>query len=152
MTARTCRVNGTGKIGTAIWAATAVTAAIKATRVIADALNLLLSCTRSRSPELPSLLAPIHANFRRIRLPRCLPASVEGKNAYSIRPEEERMGRRGKTSGEDKTEGAMDKAKGRLKEATGALSGDKARKSEGRADQRKGTLKEKKGNLKDLFE
>ena len=54
------------------------------------------------------------------------------------------MGRRRKTSGEDK-------AKGRLKEATGALSGDKVKKSEGRSDQRKGTLKEKKGHLKDLF-
>ena len=64
---------------------------------------------------------------------------------------EELMGRRGKTSGEDKTEGAMDKAKGRLKEATGALSGDEVKKSEGRSDQRKGTLKEKKGHLKDLF-
>jgi uncharacterized protein YjbJ (UPF0337 family) len=30
------------------------------------------------------------------------------------------VGRRRKTSGEDKTEGAMDKAKGRLKEAAGA--------------------------------
>jgi uncharacterized protein YjbJ (UPF0337 family) len=76
---------------------------------------------------------------------------VEGKNTNSIRLEEERMGRRGKTSGEDKTEGAMDKAKGRLKEAGGALTGDKIKKSEGRSDQRKGTLKEKKGHLKDLF-
>jgi hypothetical protein len=42
-TARTCSVNGTGKIGTAIWAASAVTAAIRATLVIADALKLLLS-------------------------------------------------------------------------------------------------------------
>jgi uncharacterized protein YjbJ (UPF0337 family) len=61
------------------------------------------------------------------------------------------MGRRGKTPGEDKTEGAMDKAKGRLKEAAGALSGDEVKKTEGRSDQRKGTLKEKKGHLKDLF-
>jgi hypothetical protein len=42
MTARTCRVKGTGKSGMAIWAATAVTATIKAARVIADALNFLL--------------------------------------------------------------------------------------------------------------
>ena len=62
------------------------------------------------------------------------------------------MGRRRKTPGEYKTEGAVDKAKGRLKEASGALTGDKARKAEGRSDQRKGTLKEKKGHLKDLFE
>ena len=61
------------------------------------------------------------------------------------------MGRRRKTSGEDKTEGAMDKAKGRLKETAGALSGDEIRKAEGRSDQRKGTLKGKKGHLKDLF-
>ena len=60
MTARTCRVNGTGGIGTAIWAATAVTAAIKATLVIADALKLLLSGA-------PLLLAPIHTDFRRSR-------------------------------------------------------------------------------------
>ena len=80
-----------------------------------------------------------------------MPCSPEGKNTLSIRLEEERMGRRRKSPGEDKTEGAMDKAKGRLKEATGALSGDKVKKSEGRSDQRKGTLKEKKGHLKDLF-
>ncbi len=61
------------------------------------------------------------------------------------------MGRRGKTSGDDKREGAVDKAKGRLKEAAGALSGDDVKKSEGRSDQRWGTMKEKKGHLKDLF-
>jgi uncharacterized protein YjbJ (UPF0337 family) len=59
--------------------------------------------------------------------------------------------RRGKTSGEDRSEGAMDKTKGRLKEAAGAVSGNKNLKAEGRADQRKGTVKEKKGKLKDLF-
>jgi uncharacterized protein YjbJ (UPF0337 family) len=37
------------------------------------------------------------------------------------------MGRRDKTSRQDKTEGAMDKAKGRLKEAGGALTGDKTK-------------------------
>ena len=59
--------------------------------------------------------------------------------------------RRGKTSREDRSEGAMDKAKGRIKEAGGALTGDKDKKAEGRADQRSGTFKEKKGKLKDLF-
>ncbi len=59
--------------------------------------------------------------------------------------------RRGKTSGEDRSEGAMDKAKGRLKEAAGSLTGDEALKQEGRADQRSGTFKEKKGKVKDLF-
>lgn len=59
--------------------------------------------------------------------------------------------RRGKTSGEDKTEGAMDKAKGRLKEAAGSLAGNDRLKEEGRADQRSGTFKEKKGKIKDLF-
>ncbi len=59
--------------------------------------------------------------------------------------------RRGKTSGEDRSEGAMDKAKGRLKEAAGSLTGDETLKQEGRADQRSGTFKEKKGKLKDLF-
>ena len=59
--------------------------------------------------------------------------------------------RRGKTSGEDRSEGAMDKTKGRIKEAAGAITGDEDLKVEGRADQRKGTVKEKKGKLKDLF-
>ena len=59
--------------------------------------------------------------------------------------------RRGKTSGEDRSEGAMDKTKGRLKEAAGAIAGDEDLKAEGRADQRTGTVKEKKGKLKDLF-
>ncbi len=59
--------------------------------------------------------------------------------------------RRGKTSRQDRSEGAMDKTKGRLKEAGGALTGDKDKKAEGRADQRSGTFKEKKGKLKDLF-
>ncbi len=59
--------------------------------------------------------------------------------------------RRGKTSGEDRSEGAMDKAKGRLKEAAGSLTGDEELKQEGRADQRSGTFKEKKGKVKDLF-
>jgi hypothetical protein len=43
MTARTCRVNGTGESGTVIWAAAAVTAAINATRVMVDAFNSRLS-------------------------------------------------------------------------------------------------------------
>ncbi len=59
--------------------------------------------------------------------------------------------RRSKTSGQDRTEGAVDKIKGRLKEATGAVTGDENLKAEGRSDQRSGTVKEKKGKLKDLF-
>ena len=58
---------------------------------------------------------------------------------------------RGKSSGQDKNEGAIDKLKGRAKEATGAVTGDDVKKSEGRSDQRRGTAKEKKGKLKDLF-
>jgi uncharacterized protein YjbJ (UPF0337 family) len=99
------------------------------------------STDRGRFPASPTY--PVTGMF-------ALP-SQGGKYANSIRPEEEHVGRRGKTSGEDKREGAMDKAKGRLKEAAGALSGDEVRKSEGRSDQRKGTLKQKKGHLKDLF-
>ena len=57
----------------------------------------------------------------------------------------------GKSSRQDKNEGAMDKAKGRVKEATGSLTGDKDKKAEGRKDQDKGTLKEKKGAAKDLL-
>ncbi len=60
--------------------------------------------------------------------------------------------RRSKTSGEDRSEGAMDKMKGRLKEAAGSLTGNEELKEEGRADQRSGTFKEKKGKLKNLFE
>jgi uncharacterized protein YjbJ (UPF0337 family) len=59
--------------------------------------------------------------------------------------------RRSKSSGEDRTEGAVDKVKGRFKEAAGAVTGDKNLKAQGRADQRKGTVKEKKGKLKNLF-
>ncbi len=59
------------------------------------------------------------------------------------------MGRR--SSGQDKSEGALDKAKGRTKEAAGAVTGDETKKSEGRADQTSGTVKEKKGKLKDLL-
>jgi uncharacterized protein YjbJ (UPF0337 family) len=60
--------------------------------------------------------------------------------------------RRSKTSGEDRSEGAVDKTKGRLKEAAGSLTGNEELKEEGRADQRSGTFKEKKGKLKNLFE
>jgi uncharacterized protein YjbJ (UPF0337 family) len=59
--------------------------------------------------------------------------------------------KRGKTSKEDRSEGALDKAKGRFKEAAGAISGDDQTKAEGRADQNAGTFKEKKGKVKDLF-
>ena len=57
----------------------------------------------------------------------------------------------GKSSKQDRGEGAMDKAKGRVKEAAGAVTGDKDTKAEGRSDQTKGTAKEKKGKVKDLF-
>jgi len=57
----------------------------------------------------------------------------------------------GKSSSQDKGEGALDKVKGKAKEAAGAVSGDEAKKSEGRSDQTKGTLKDKKGKVKDLF-
>ena len=57
----------------------------------------------------------------------------------------------GKSSRQDKNEGAMDKAKGRIKEATGSLTGDKDKKAEGRKDHDKGTLKDKKGAAKDLL-
>jgi uncharacterized protein YjbJ (UPF0337 family) len=62
------------------------------------------------------------------------------------------MGRRSKTSGEDRAGGAADKVKGRVKEAAGAVTGNEKLKAEGKADQRSGTLKEKKGKLKNLFE
>ena len=43
MTARTCKVKGTGESGMVIWAAAAVTAAINAARVMVDAFNAGLS-------------------------------------------------------------------------------------------------------------
>ena len=49
--------------------------------------------------------------------------------------EEGRSPGRGKSSSQDKGEGALDKAKGKAKEATGAVTGDEAKKSEGRYDQ-----------------
>jgi uncharacterized protein YjbJ (UPF0337 family) len=58
---------------------------------------------------------------------------------------------RGKSSGQNKGEGALDKAKGKAKEATGAVTGDKVKKSEGRSDQTKGTAKDKLGKAKDLL-
>jgi uncharacterized protein YjbJ (UPF0337 family) len=57
----------------------------------------------------------------------------------------------GKSSRQDKNEGAADKAKGRVKEAAGSLTGNKDKKAEGRKDQDKGTLKDKKGAVKDLL-
>ena len=58
---------------------------------------------------------------------------------------------RGKSSSQDKGEGALDKAKGKAKEATGAVTGDKEKKAEGRTDQTKGTAKDKVGKAKDLL-
>jgi uncharacterized protein YjbJ (UPF0337 family) len=57
----------------------------------------------------------------------------------------------GKSSRQDKNEGAADKAKGRVKEAASSLTGNKDKKAEGRKDQDKGTLKDKKGAVKDLL-
>jgi uncharacterized protein YjbJ (UPF0337 family) len=58
----------------------------------------------------------------------------------------------GKSSTQDKGEGAIDKVKGKAKEATGAVTGDEETKAEGRSDQTKGTAKDKLGKAKDLFE
>jgi uncharacterized protein YjbJ (UPF0337 family) len=57
----------------------------------------------------------------------------------------------GKSSKEDRNEGAVDRAKGRAKEAGGALTGNKDKKAEGRADQRSAKAKEKKAAAKDLL-
>lgn len=57
----------------------------------------------------------------------------------------------GKSSREDRNEGAMDRAKGRMKEAGGAMTGDKDKKAEGRSDQRKAKAKDKKAAAKDLL-
>jgi uncharacterized protein YjbJ (UPF0337 family) len=62
---------------------------------------------------------------------------------------EKHMG--GKSSKQDRGEGALDKAKGRMKEAVGSVTGDEEKKDEGRADQTKGTFEEKKGKVKDVF-
>jgi uncharacterized protein YjbJ (UPF0337 family) len=62
-----------------------------------------------------------------------------------------RKRRKGKSSGQDKNEGALDEAKGRIKEAAGcSLTGDKGKKAQGKADRDKGTLKDKEGAAKDL--
>src|SRR5918994_1403997 len=58
MTARTCKVKGTGWSGIAIWAATAVTAAINAARVMVDALNAVLSAHSKRGVR--PAVAPDH--------------------------------------------------------------------------------------------
>jgi hypothetical protein len=54
MTARTCRVKGTGEKGSgmAIWAATAVTAAINAARVMVEAFNVSLSVSETVAPAI----------------------------------------------------------------------------------------------------
>ena len=57
----------------------------------------------------------------------------------------------GKSSKQDRGEGALDKAKGHMKEAVGSVTGDEEKKDEGRADQTKGTFEEKKGKVKDVF-
>jgi uncharacterized protein YjbJ (UPF0337 family) len=56
----------------------------------------------------------------------------------------------GRSSRQDRAEGAMDKARVRVKEAGGALTGDKSKKSEGRADQKKGKAKQKSAAARDL--
>jgi uncharacterized protein YjbJ (UPF0337 family) len=68
-----------------------------------------------------------------------------------VTTEEGRSTGRGKSSSQDKGEGAVDKAKGKAKEATGAVTGDEAKKSEGQKDQTKGTAKDKLGKAKDLL-
>jgi uncharacterized protein YjbJ (UPF0337 family) len=157
MTARTCKVKGTGWSGIAIWAATAVTAAINAARVMVDALNAILSALSGPANDRPLLRTPFTivdpgflapGNLERRRLVFC-DIGYRKRNVRS-RVEEEQVGLLG-DGGKDKDEGTKDRAKGRMKEAAGALTGDKDTKSKGRADQRRGKAKEKKGNLKDLL-
>jgi uncharacterized protein YjbJ (UPF0337 family) len=62
-----------------------------------------------------------------------------------------RRARMGKSSSQNKGEGALDKAKGKAKEAAGALTGDETKKAEGRSEQTKGTAKDKLGKAKDLL-
>src|SRR5215212_9857948 len=50
ITANTCNVKGTGVTGIVIWAAAAVTAAIKAARVMVDAFNASLSAQETIAP------------------------------------------------------------------------------------------------------
>jgi uncharacterized protein YjbJ (UPF0337 family) len=57
----------------------------------------------------------------------------------------------GKSSSQNKSEGALDKAKGKANEAAGAVTGDETKKAEGRSDQTKGTAKDKLGKAKDLL-
>ena len=69
MTARTCKVKGTGCSGIAIWAATAVTAAINAARVMVDALNAILSAFRTVVYDRPLLRTPFTIVGRRFPAP-----------------------------------------------------------------------------------
>ncbi len=57
---------------------------------------------------------------------------------------------RGKSSSQDKGEGALVKAKGKAKEATGTVASDEGKKAEGRKDQIEGAAKWAKGRWKDL--
>ena len=77
-----------------------------------------------------------------------VPVPASSKGVY--RRATKGAGMPGKSSREDRNEGAMDRAKGRMKEAGGAITGDKDKKAEGRSDQRKGSAKEKSGAAKDL--
>ena len=80
-----------------------------------------------------------------IRLSSALSRLREGE-------EKERHVGRGRSSTQDKGEGAIEKAKGKAKEAAGAVSGNEETKAQGRSDQTKGTAKDKLGKVKDLFE
>src|SRR5919107_2399968 len=69
ITANTCNVKGTGVTGIVIWAAAAVTAAIKAARVMVDAFNASLSVQETIAPATTvrprPLLPPFAPGFRR---------------------------------------------------------------------------------------
>lgn len=74
MTARTCRVKGTGESGMVICAAAAVTAAINATRVMVDAFNARLSDDRADDAPFTTVGPefPVHSLRTRAFGPLCL--------------------------------------------------------------------------------
>jgi hypothetical protein len=82
MTASTCRVKGTGKSGMVIWAATAVTAAINAARVMVEAFNASPSVQETVAPRPPVgtdlLLPPFVPGFRQQSRQQAFDSSASG--------------------------------------------------------------------------
>jgi hypothetical protein len=84
MTARTCRVKGTGESGIAIWAATAVTAAINAARVMVDVLNVYLSANPNDDVRPAVALNPFYHRSSRVSGARGLRPRAFGLSRHRV--------------------------------------------------------------------